>query len=50
VPVLGFVKAVEASRPVGDVLFDLISLDQEIHPEDLLAKVPLIQSGFQDGS
>jgi hypothetical protein len=41
------VKAVEASRPV--VLFDLIGLDQEIHAEDLLAKVPLIQSGFQDG-
>jgi hypothetical protein len=28
-PVLGFVKAVEASHPVYDVLFDLIGLDLE---------------------
>ncbi len=37
------VETEEPCRPVGDVLFDFIGLDQQIHAEDFFAKIPFIE-------
>src|SRR5688572_11100678 len=48
-PVLGLVKAVEAGGAMGDVLFDLVRLDEHAHRQDLLAEVPLVERAVEHG-
>src|SRR5262245_55206282 len=46
--VLASIEAIEPGGPVPHALLDLVGLDEQIHREDLLPEVPLVETGAED--